>query len=247
MNHMRSGRDCDHNRLARRRRANHPARPRKFLVNKGLEQRRRQSKGQYLALGRERRRTSSGMSRSSATRRRRSTNSSTSVWRPFKRCWSRNSMRGTDDRPLRFQLAHSAGVGDLVEGFRPAKLANEVRFRNALHATTPNEFEKLAAIILKVLGCKDVFFTPSSHDQGVDAFGYQDLVAPTSYGTTHGLTWIAQTGMRQISNSGRRPGRTRDCGVLRPRPYHEWAQLYICWMSHDMLDAGYCCDMILPK
>jgi hypothetical protein len=100
--------------------------------------------------------------------------------------------RYADHRPLRFQIADSAAVGELVEGYRPAKLAKEIRFQNALHATTPNEFEKLSAIILKVLGCKDVFFTPSSHDQGVDAFGYQDLVAPTPYGTTHRLTWIAQ-------------------------------------------------------
>jgi hypothetical protein len=45
---------------------------------------------------------------------------------------------------------------------------------------------------LKVLGCHEAFFTPASHDQGVDAFGYQELVSPTPYGTTHGLTWIAQ-------------------------------------------------------
>lgn len=37
-----------------------------------------------------------------------------------------------------------------------------------------------------------MFFTPLSHDQGVDAFGYQDVVSPTPYGTTHRLTWIAQ-------------------------------------------------------
>jgi hypothetical protein len=100
--------------------------------------------------------------------------------------------RYADKRPLRFQIADAGGVGDIVEGYSPAKLAKEIRFQNALQATRPDEFEKLAAIILKVLGCKDVFFTPSSHDQGVDAFGYQDLVAPTPYGTTHGLTWIAQ-------------------------------------------------------
>lgn len=100
--------------------------------------------------------------------------------------------RYADNRPLRFHIADIGGIGDVVEGYRPAALAKEIRFQNALHATTPNEFEKLAAIILKVLGCKDVFFTPSSHDQGVDAFGYQNLVNPTPYGTTHGLTWIAQ-------------------------------------------------------
>lgn len=100
--------------------------------------------------------------------------------------------RYANHRPLRFQIADIGGVGDLVEGCSPAKLSEEIRFQNALHAMTPNEFEKLAAIILKRVGCKDVFFTPTSHDQGVDAFGYQDLVEPTPYGTTHGLTWIAQ-------------------------------------------------------
>lgn len=100
--------------------------------------------------------------------------------------------RYADRRPLRFQIADTAGIGDLVEGYCPAELAKEIRFQDALHATRPEEFERLAAIILKALGCKEVFFTPSSHDQGVDAFGYQDLVGPTPYGTTHGLTWIAQ-------------------------------------------------------
>ena len=48
------------------------------------------------------------------------------------------------------------------------------------------------ATILRLLGCDEVFFTPSSHDQGVDGFGTRKLVPPTQYGTTHGLTWIAQ-------------------------------------------------------
>ena len=100
--------------------------------------------------------------------------------------------RFANGRPLRFQISDAAGVGDIVEGYRPAKLAKEIAFQNALHATKPEEFEKLAAIILRVLGCEEVFFTPSSHDQGVDAFGNQSLVAPTPYGTLHRLTWIAQ-------------------------------------------------------
>src|SRR5206468_2828750 len=100
--------------------------------------------------------------------------------------------RYADKRPLRFQIADTAGVGEIVEGYSPAKLAKEIRFQNALHSTRPDEFEKLAAVILRILGCKDAFFTPSSHDQGIDAFGYQDLIGPTAYGITHGLTWIAQ-------------------------------------------------------
>ena len=57
----------------------------------------------------------------------------------------------------------------------------------------------LAAIILRVIGCQEVFSTPSSHDQGVDAFGYQSLLHPTPYGVTHGLTWIAQAKHYQSS------------------------------------------------
>ena len=100
--------------------------------------------------------------------------------------------RFEEGRPLRFQIADTTGIGTLVEGYRAPKSAKEIQFQNALHQITPTEFEKLAAIILKLLGCQEVFFTPTSHDQGVDAFGNQILVEPTRYGTTHGLTWIAQ-------------------------------------------------------
>jgi hypothetical protein len=100
--------------------------------------------------------------------------------------------RYADKRPLRFQISDPAGVGKIVAGYQRKKLTKEIRFQNSLHRISPAEFEKLAAIVLKVLGCKEVFSTPSSHDQGVDAFGYQDLVQPTPYGVTHGLTWIAQ-------------------------------------------------------
>ena len=100
--------------------------------------------------------------------------------------------RYADKRPLRFQIVDDASVGKTVAGYQLKKLAKETRFQNALHRTTPADFEKLAAIILKILGCKDVFSTPSSHDQGIDAFGCQVLLQPTPYGVTHGLTWIAQ-------------------------------------------------------
>lgn len=95
-------------------------------------------------------------------------------------------------RPLRFQISDAAGVGTVVSGYQPKKLPKEISFQNSLHRTSPDDFEKLAAIVLRILGCKDVFSTPSSHDQGVDAFGLQVLVQPTPYGVTHGLTWIAQ-------------------------------------------------------
>lgn len=96
------------------------------------------------------------------------------------------------NRPLRFQIVDDTGVGKIVAGYRRKKLTKEIRFQNSLHRISPADFEQLAAVMLKTLGCKDVFSTPSSHDQGVDAFGYQVLVQPTPYGVTHGLTWIAQ-------------------------------------------------------
>lgn len=100
--------------------------------------------------------------------------------------------RYRDNRPLRFQIADAVGEGNMVAGFRRLKLAKEISFQNSLHRTTPGEFEMLAAIVLRTLGCNEVFSTPSSHDQGLDAFGYMKLVAETPYGVTHGLTWIAQ-------------------------------------------------------
>lgn len=102
------------------------------------------------------------------------------------------NQRLADKRPLRFQIADDAGIGKIVAGNQPKKLAEETHFQNSLHLTSDADFEKLAAIVLRVLGCQKVFSTPSSHDQGVDAFGYQRLVHPTPYGVTHGLTWIAQ-------------------------------------------------------
>jgi hypothetical protein len=74
--------------------------------------------------------------------------------------------RYRDKRPLRFQIVDTAGVGAIVSGYQPKKLAKETRFQNTLHKMTADEFEKLATIIMKVLGCTEVFSTPSSHDQG---------------------------------------------------------------------------------
>jgi hypothetical protein len=102
------------------------------------------------------------------------------------------NQRLEDKRPLRFQIADDGGVGKIVAGYQRKKLSREIRFQNSLHRTSETEFEMLAAIVLRVLGCQDVFSTPLSHDQGVDAFGYQNLVHPTPYGVTHGLTWVAQ-------------------------------------------------------
>jgi Restriction endonuclease len=102
------------------------------------------------------------------------------------------NQRLADNRPLRFQIADGGAIGKIVEGSRTKKLSKEIRFQNALRRVSPTDFEILAAIVLRVLGCEKVFSTPASHDQGLDAFGYQSLVRPTPYGVTHELMWIAQ-------------------------------------------------------
>lgn len=100
--------------------------------------------------------------------------------------------RYANNQLLRFQIIDPTGIGAWVEGYCPSKQLPELKFQDALHEITPIEFEKLSAVILKLIGCGQAFFTPTSHDQGVDAFGYQDVIKPTPYGTTHQLTWIVQ-------------------------------------------------------
>lgn len=97
-----------------------------------------------------------------------------------------------DKRPLRYQVVDSAGVGAIVKGYRHSKTPRELIFQNALNRTSPRDFELLAAILLRRVGCTEVYATPESHDQGVDAFGTVVLVKATPYGITHPLTWIAQ-------------------------------------------------------
>jgi len=103
------------------------------------------------------------------------------------------SARYAAGMPLRFQIVDTAGVGSRVRG-NPEKSSKEsIAFQEVLHSLTPNEFEDLAAVLLKLLGCYEVFATPRSHDQGVDAFGYQKVVVvDVPHGVTHHLTWIAQ-------------------------------------------------------
>jgi hypothetical protein len=100
--------------------------------------------------------------------------------------------RYTSGLPLRFQIADSAGVGSKVCGNSDTSSKANIAFQEILHSLSPGEFENLAAVILRILGCSEVFATPHSHDQGVDAFGYQHVIANVPYGVTHHLTWIAQ-------------------------------------------------------
>jgi hypothetical protein len=100
--------------------------------------------------------------------------------------------RHSKGAPLRFKIIDRDAIGSAIEGNSQQASKNEIRFQDALHQLNAAEFEKLGAVVLYEIGCKTVFFTPQSHDQGVDAFGYQEIVRPTPYGTTHHLTWIAQ-------------------------------------------------------
>jgi len=100
--------------------------------------------------------------------------------------------RYADDRPLRFQIADDVSEGSVVVGFQRKSSKKEIDFQDQLNKIRPREFEMLAAIILQVLGCKEVYATPESHDQGIDAFGLLDIVQETPYGVIHRLTWIAQ-------------------------------------------------------
>lgn len=95
-------------------------------------------------------------------------------------------------QPIRFQIVDSAGVGSRVKGNRSKAARHEIAFQEILNRLTSDEFEDLAAVLLRLIGCSIVFATPQSHDQGVDAFGYQEVIAPVPYGVTHHLTWIAQ-------------------------------------------------------
>jgi hypothetical protein len=45
-------------------------------------------------------------------------------------------------------------------------------FQDALNDLSHADFEFLSAYILTLLGCQNVWITPLSHDQGLDAFGY---------------------------------------------------------------------------
>jgi hypothetical protein len=100
--------------------------------------------------------------------------------------------RYANGQPLRFQIVDTAGIGSRVRGNREKKCKREIAFQEILNELSPTEFENLAAIILRLVGCFSVFATPQSHDQGVDAFGYQTVVPEIPYGVAQHLTWIAQ-------------------------------------------------------
>lgn len=100
--------------------------------------------------------------------------------------------RFSSSQPLRYEIADKLGEGALIKGRRFAPSQDLIKFQDRLNKISHHDFEKLSAIVLKLIGCETVFFTPESHDQGIDAFGYQKIVDPISYGVTHDLVWISQ-------------------------------------------------------
>lgn len=71
---------------------------------------------------------------------------------------------------LRYEFLDSDGTK--IKGIGQKHTAHLRVFQNALNNISDTEFEQLSAVILKSMGCYDVWVTPASHDQGLDAFGY---------------------------------------------------------------------------
>lgn len=94
--------------------------------------------------------------------------------------------------PLRFDIVDAQAEGHVLMGAAAATTDVRVKFQNVLHRLSANDFEALAAVILKKLGCDFVYRTPLSHDQGVDAFGYKIISPILPKSVTHRLVWIAQ-------------------------------------------------------
>jgi hypothetical protein len=76
---------------------------------------------------------------------------------------------GGDYNKLRFQISQTDS-DTFIKGNRSYE-RTLLKFQKILGGVSPTEFEVMGAVILKYLGCKGVFRTPASHDQGIDAFG----------------------------------------------------------------------------
>lgn len=100
--------------------------------------------------------------------------------------------RNTADRVLRFEIVDPLGEGHYLRGLKKVTTKTRLNFQDLLNQVSPNKFEALAAIILERLECESVFFTPQSHDQGVDAFGYRHIFPTLPKAVSHKLVWIAQ-------------------------------------------------------
>lgn len=71
---------------------------------------------------------------------------------------------------LRYQFLDADG--ERVAGIGNTWNKQHRIFQDAINKLTDSEFETLSAKILLLLGCRESWVTPQSHDQGLDAFGY---------------------------------------------------------------------------
>jgi Restriction endonuclease len=78
---------------------------------------------------------------------------------------------------LRYRLIDDEG--NQIAGIGGDGKSRKLAFQDALNALSHSQFEGVAALILTVAGCDVVYRTPESHDQGLDAFGYQAFLRKT--------------------------------------------------------------------
>ena len=86
-----------------------------------------------------------------------------------------------DDRRARQNLLRYRFVdndGERVRGIGASWTKRYRIFQDALNGLTDSEFEALSARLLAILGCDTVWTTPTSHDQGLDSFGYSAPFSP---------------------------------------------------------------------
>ncbi len=82
--------------------------------------------------------------------------------------------RTTDGFPIHFWFLDDEGRK--IQGWNnPDDEFDTYAFQQALLMLTDGEFEKLSGRILSLAGCEDVWVTPATHDQGLDAFGCRTL------------------------------------------------------------------------
>ena len=83
--------------------------------------------------------------------------------------------RIADGFPINFEFTDDEGrkVRGWANPVIPFNIAN---FQKALLSLSDKEFERLATRIIQLVGCKDAWATPTSHDQGLDAFGCFQLL-----------------------------------------------------------------------
>lgn len=97
------------------------------------------------------------------------------------------------DGTLRFHILDDSG--DKIQGIGNQGQTERLMFQDCLNELEHSEFEGLAAVILQVAGCNEVWKTPESHDQGIDAFGYSPLLKRTRgkwLGAPPQVTFLAQ-------------------------------------------------------